>query len=105
MHADFTKEGVLKARAVEDRLMQDTWAKPDFDLLPQLKTVKIPQQVLSGDHEFIPASSAAHIAQAIPTAQLTVLKDCGHFTFIECPIPVHAAIDSFVAGSSPARHQ
>jgi proline iminopeptidase len=105
MHADFTKEGVLKARAVEDRLMQDTWAKPDFDLLPQLKTVKIPTLVLSGDHEFIPASSAKHIAQAIPTAQLTVLKDCGHFTFIECPIPVHAAIDSFVAGSSPARHQ
>jgi len=105
MHADFTKEGVLKARAVEDRLMQDTWAKPDFDLLPQLKTVKIPTLVLSGDHEFIPASSAEHIAQAIPNSQLTVLKDCGHFTFIECPIPVHEAIDSFVAGTSPARHK
>jgi len=50
MHPDFTKEGVLKARAVEDRLMQDTWARPDFDLLPQLKTVKIPTLVLSGDH-------------------------------------------------------
>jgi len=105
MHADFTKEGVLKARAVEDRLMQDTWAKPDFDLLPQLKTVKIPTLVLSGDHEFIPRSSAEHIAQAIPIAQLTVLKDCGHFTFIECPIPVHKAIDYFIAGTSPARHQ
>src|SRR3954462_15297387 len=58
MRADFTKEGVLKARAVEDRLMQDTWAKPDFDLLPQLKTLEIPTLVISGDHEFIPAGTA-----------------------------------------------
>src|SRR3954470_8460451 len=86
MKADFTNEGVLKARAVEDRLMQETWAKPDYDLLPKLRTVKIPTLVLSGDHEFIPAGTAEHIAAAIPNARLMVLKDCGHFTFMECPI-------------------
>ena len=95
MHADFTKEGVLKARAIEDRLMQDTWAKPDFNLLPQLKAVKIPTLVLSGDHEFIPASSAEHIAQAIPNARIVVLKGCGHFTYVECSVPVHEEIDAF----------
>src|SRR6476646_7467683 len=62
MRASFTKEGVLKARAVEDHLMQDTWASPDFDLIPKIKTLKIPTLVLSGDHEFIPAASAEHIA-------------------------------------------
>lgn len=97
MHASFKKEGVMKARAVEDRLMQQTWAKPGFDLLPQIKTIKVPTLVLSGDHEFIPASSAEHIAQAIPNAHLTVLKGCGHFTFLECPAPVHKEIDSFFA--------
>jgi proline iminopeptidase len=102
MHASFKKEGVLKARAIENRLMQDTWANPNFDLLPQIKSLKIPTLVLSGDHEFIPASSAEHIAQAIPNARLTILKGCGHFTFMECPVPVHEEIDIFFAGRNPA---
>ena len=101
MHASFTKQGVLKARAVEDRLMQETWANPTFDLLPQLKTLKIPTLVLSGDHEFIPASSAEHIAKAIPDARLIVLKGCGHFTFMECPVPVHEEIDALFARKVP----
>ena len=98
MHASFKKEGVLKARAVEDRLMQDAWANQNFDLLPQIKSLKVPTLVLSGDHEFIPASSAEHIAQAIPKARLTILEGCGHFTFMECPVPVHQEIDPLFAG-------
>jgi len=105
MHADFTKDGVLKARAIEDRLMQETWAKADFDLLPQLKTLKIPTLVISGDHEFIPASSAEHIAQAIPKARLVTLKDCGHFTYMECPVPVHNEIDALFSNSLAGRTQ
>jgi proline iminopeptidase len=94
MHASFKREGVLKARAIEARLMQETWANPDFDLLPQLKSLKVPTLVLSGDHEFIPPSSAEHIAQAIPSARLVTLKGCGHFTYMECPVPVHDEIDA-----------
>jgi proline iminopeptidase len=100
MRASFSKEGVLKARAVEDRLMQDTWASPEFDLLPKLKTLKIPTLVLSGDHEFIPAATAEHIAQVIPNARLVILKGCGHFTFMECPAETHGQIDAFFAGTS-----
>ena len=101
MHADFTKEGVLKARAIEDRLMQNTWASPKFDLIPRLKVLKIPTLVLSGDHEFIPAATAEHIVKAIPYARIAVLKGCGHFTFMECPIPVHQQIDAFFARKYP----
>jgi proline iminopeptidase len=100
MRASFTKEGVLKARAVEDRLMQDTWASPDFDLIPKIKTLKIPTLVLSGDHEFIPAATAEHIAQAIPNARLVILKGCGHFTFMECPAETHGQLDTFFAGTT-----
>lgn len=100
MKASFHKEGVLKARAVEDRLMQDTWASSEFDLIPKLKTLKIPTLVLSGDHEFIPATTAEHIAQAIPNARLVTLKGCGHFTFLECPVPVHEQIDAFFGGTT-----
>lgn len=75
--------------------MTETWSKPDYNLLPKLKTVTVPALVISGDHEFIPAQSAEHIAQAIPKARLVTLKGCGHFTYLECPVPVHETIDAF----------
>src|SRR6266481_371659 len=93
--SSFTKEGVLKARAVESRLMADTWSNPEYDLLPKLKSLRIPTLVISGDHEFIPASTAEHIAQAIPNARMVTLKGCGHFSYLECPAAVHEQIDAF----------
>jgi proline iminopeptidase len=100
MRSSFTKEGVLKARAVEDRLMQETWSRPDYDLLPKLKTLTIPTLVLSGDHDFIPPATAEHIAQAIPNARLITLKGCGHFTFMECPAETHKQFDGFFASTA-----
>jgi proline iminopeptidase len=97
MKASFRKEGVLKARAVESRLMTETWALPDFNLLPGARKLNIPTLVISGDHEFIPPGSAEHIARAIPKARLVTLKGCGHFTYMECPVPVHQEIDRFLA--------
>jgi len=95
LSSSFTKEGILKARAVESRLMTDTWSNPEYDLLPNLKNVRIPTLVISGDHEFIPAGSAEHITQAIPNARMVMLKDCGHFTYLECPVAVREQIDVF----------
>src|SRR6266702_7489248 len=33
--SNFTREGILKARAIEARLMHDTWSSPEYDLLPK----------------------------------------------------------------------
>jgi proline iminopeptidase len=95
LSASFTREGVVKARAVEARLMTETWSKPGYNLLPKLKTVTMPALVISGDHEFIPAATAEHISQALPNARLVTLRNCGHFTYLECPVPVHKDIDKF----------
>jgi proline iminopeptidase len=48
------KDGIVKARAVEDRLMRDTWQVDGYDLLPKLRSLNIPTLVISGDHDFIP---------------------------------------------------
>jgi proline iminopeptidase len=93
--ASFTKEGVLKARAVEVRLMADTWASPGYNLLPKLKSLNIPTLVIYGDHDFIPVATSEHIAQAIPNASLVTLGDCGHFSYLECPADVRQHIDVF----------
>jgi proline iminopeptidase len=94
------KEGIVKARAVEDRLMRDTWNVNDYDLLPKLKTLRVPTLVIWGDHDFIPAEISVHIAQAIPNAEMVTLKGCGHFTYLECADDVHTAVSDFFV---PAR--
>jgi proline iminopeptidase len=92
------REGILKSRAVEDRLVNETWASPNgYDLHPKLKGLNIPALVITGDHDFFPFA-AEHIAQAIPGARLVTLKDCGHFPYLECPAPLRAQIDAFFRG-------
>ncbi|HEY7401940.1 MAG TPA: alpha/beta hydrolase [Candidatus Angelobacter sp.] len=102
MHAAFIRQGsagILKARAVETRLVNDTWAKPGYDLLPKLNSLKIPTLVIYSDHDFIPTATAEHIAQAIPGARMVTLKDCGHFPYMECPDAARRQIDAFFNGS------
>jgi proline iminopeptidase len=90
-------EGILKARAVEDRLMADSWNAPGYDLMPRLRNLKIPTLVIAGDHDFIPVEIARHIADALPNARLVTLSGCGHFAYLECPDDVRRAIRDLVA--------
>ena len=92
------KEGMVKARAVEDQLMRDTWQRAGYDLLPQLGRLRIRTLVIAGNDDFIPVPVAEHIARAIPNATLVMIRDCGHFAYLECPGDVRTAFnDSFRA--------
>ncbi len=90
------KDGIVKARAVEDHLMRDTWQIAGYDLLPRLRTLRIPTLVITGDRDFIPVEIAGRIAAAIPNARLITLKGCGHFAYLECPTDVRRAVDQFL---------
>lgn len=98
MKAQFVNQGsagIIKARAVEDQLMRDTWQNANYDLLPKLRTLAIPTLVITGDHDFIPVETAEHIAQALPNARLVVVKDCGHFAYLECHEAVRPTLEDF----------
>jgi len=107
MQASFVRQGnagIIKARAVESRLMSETWAAPEYNLLPRLKGLRIPTLVVTGDHEFIPIPTAEHITQALPNARMVTLKDCGHFSYMESPVAVREQIDAFFAGKMKSAH-
>jgi proline iminopeptidase len=97
------KDGIVKARAVEERLMQDTWELKGYDLMPKLAALRMPALVIWGDHDFIPVEIATHIARAIPGARLVTLKDCGHFAYLECPSDVRTAFDDFFRAPPPRK--
>jgi proline iminopeptidase len=92
---DQGKAGIVKARAVEDRLMRDTWQVDGYDLLPKLTELRIPTLIITSDHDFIPTAVAEHIAKALPNSRLVTLEGCGHFAYLECDADVRAAIDDF----------
>ncbi len=96
LRASFTQGGVLKSRAIEDRLMNQTWLREDYDLLPELARLHVPTLVLHADSDFIPPEIAAHIARAIPGARLVVLRNCGHFSYLECPDEFARAVTEFL---------
>ncbi len=95
LRLNFTEKGIVKARQIEDRLMAETWLSGDYNLLPGLKYLAIPALIIHGDHDLVPIECAIHIAQAIPGASFVLLKDCGHFTYLECPDQVRRAITRF----------
>jgi proline iminopeptidase len=95
LQAGWTKEGVLKAGSIGSRLWHETYESTGYNLLPALTQLRIPTLILHGDYDFIPLACAAHIASAIPGASLVVLRDCGHFSYLECPDKVHTALNAF----------
>ncbi|HEX5039637.1 MAG TPA: alpha/beta fold hydrolase [Candidatus Limnocylindria bacterium] len=93
----FTPEAIVAARAIEDRLYEQTWDVESYDLLGRLASLGAPTLVLRGDHDFIPTAVSEHIAAAIPGSRFVPLEGGGHFPFMERPAAVHAAIAELLA--------
>lgn len=99
---NYTRDGVLKARAIELRLHAERW-NVGFNLIPRLETLTNPTLILHGDYDWTPAESATRVAGAIPGAQYVLLKDCGHFAYLEDPDGVRRALAAFFAGAHAPR--
>ncbi|HEY8103107.1 MAG TPA: alpha/beta fold hydrolase [Gaiellaceae bacterium] len=96
LRSNFTAAGVLLARAIEERLYDETSRSPKWDLFPGLRELEVPTLLLHGSHDFIPVELAARIADAVPGARMTVLSGLGHFSFLEAPERVHEEIASLL---------
>jgi proline iminopeptidase len=97
LRRDFTAEGIVAARAIEQRLYEQTWENDRYDLLTRLEQARHPTLVIHGDADLIPVEVARHIAEAIPNARLEVLDDCGHFAFLDQPERTEDVITRFLA--------
>ena len=94
----FTTEGVLKARAIDERLCAETLSNPAFDMTGELSRVQAPTLVIHGSDDFFPTASSARISESIPGARLMTFENCGHFAFIEAPEAFRKEIAEFLSG-------
>ncbi len=97
-----TRDTLLKAREIANRLVETTQEAPDYDLMGQLARLEVPTLVIHGEHDFVPLEIAESIAGAIPGARMTVFEDRGHFTYMEVPDLVTSTIADFVLGNEAA---
>jgi proline iminopeptidase len=105
LRRNFTPERVLTARAIEDRLYDQTWSSPGYNLIPALRRLTAPTLVLHGEHDFVPAALAARVAEAIPTARFTVLPQCGHLAYMEAPDAVVEHLRALFAAAPTAARE
>ena len=97
LRVHFGPEDILKARAIEVRLYEQTWNRPDYDLPRRLGGFTGAMLVLYGESDFIPLVCATHIAAAVTDARLVVLGESGHFAYLERPNEVRREIQSFLS--------
>ena len=95
LRSSFTADGILLARAIVQRLHDQTSRSTDWDLYPALRELAVPTLLLHGEHDFIPVELAERIADAVPGARLAVLPDVGHFTYLEAPDRVFEEVAGF----------
>ncbi len=79
------------------------WEPRFFDphLYKWLHRITVPTQVIWGDHDPVfPPPYGEALAEHIPGAQLSMIKDCGHLPQIEKPAELTALIAAFAKGEA-----
>jgi proline iminopeptidase len=99
--ADSSNAKDLTPFRVMGRVQQSVWESlGDFDLIRDLKGIKIPSIVVSGRDDPIPLASSVEASHVLET-NLVVLDDCGHVPYVEQPVRLFAALDKFLDETNP----
>jgi proline iminopeptidase len=81
---------------VTGRVQQSIWRSlGDYDLRPELATLRVPSLVVHGRQDPIPLASSEAAALALGTT-CVVLENCGHVPYVEQPGPLFAALQRFL---------
>ena len=69
-----------------------------FDLTPLLGEITAPTLVVAGDSDFVAGPvSARELVDGIGDTRLVLLRDCGHYPFVEQPRALRDAVLDFLA--------
>ncbi|MBX9743252.1 MAG: alpha/beta fold hydrolase [Chthoniobacterales bacterium] len=78
----FTKASAANAPKIEE-IFNTTFLTKPYDLRPALRTLKVPALLIHGAEDPVPPATAEETHEALPSSILIILKNCGHFSFVE----------------------
>ncbi|HEY1952034.1 MAG TPA: alpha/beta fold hydrolase [Gemmatimonadaceae bacterium] len=88
---------------VVGRVQQSVWESlGEFNVIDDLKGLRVPSLVIAGRDDPIPLASSSEAAKALG-ADLVVLDECGHVPYVEQPADLFAATDPFLDETNPTR--
>ncbi len=67
-----------------------------YDLHQKLMGIKCPALIIHGEADTLPSEAAQKIHQHIKNSEMIVLKNCGHFPYIETPQEFFGIIRAFL---------
>jgi proline iminopeptidase len=67
-----------------------------YDLLSRLESIACPVLVVGSDNDLVPPASNELIHARIKGSRYVVMKNCGHFPFIEAPAQFFPAVTDFL---------
>jgi proline iminopeptidase len=99
--ADPRKASDLTPFRVVARVQESVWESlGDFDLIRDLRRIRVPSIIIHGRDDPIPLASSVEAARALGT-NLVVLDECGHVPYVEQPVGLFAALDPFLDETNP----
>lgn len=73
------------------------WASiGEYDIHESLLRIQAPTLIVHGTYSVLSMEGAEAIAARIPRSRLVVLKDVGHFPYVEAPLAFSTAVRTFV---------
>jgi proline iminopeptidase len=82
----YVETSIAPERPNPDALREFNEGIEAWDMRDELALIASPMLVITGERDFITGPACAQeIAEGVPGAELVILPDCGHFTFVECP--------------------
>jgi proline iminopeptidase len=78
------------------RLVFQNMQSINFDCEVQLKKFTKPVQIIHGDHDVINSSLAIYAQKVFPNAKLKILKNCGHFGWLDQPDEYFKTIEEYL---------
>jgi len=95
LHLSMTPKAARNGFKVSEIFGQNFYKKP-FNLYPELEKLQIPTLIIHGDFDPVPLSSAKKLHKSIKGSKFILIKNCGHFPYIEKPIELFKNIDDFL---------
>ncbi|MCC6128270.1 MAG: alpha/beta hydrolase [Chlamydiae bacterium] len=71
-----------------------------FDLHEKLKSLTCKTLIVHGDKDPISLPVIERTHKSIPNSRLVILKDCGHFPYVEKPDELFPILDAFLHDKS-----
>jgi proline iminopeptidase len=82
----YLEESIVPERPNPDALHEFNEGIEAWDMRDELPLIASPTLVITGARDFVTGPVCSEeIAEGIPAAELVIVPDCGHFTFVECP--------------------